>query len=115
MFVVTTETGWESASGAVVSAGGVGTADRSSEGGGETAGGVNFAESVALEPCAYVVVVQESVVQTGFLHLCNGKGLPQTSWQRSGVLEGSVVLLGTNLMERPECNTVFSTKGLAHK
>ena len=101
MSVVETETGWEFASGAVVSAGGVGTADRSSAGGGETDGDVNFAASVALEPCAFVVVVPESAGRTGSLHLCNGKGLPHSRWQGSGVPGGSVVPLETNLVEPP--------------
>lgn len=70
----------EFASGAVVLAGGVATADRSTAGEGETDGGVNFAASVALEPCVFVVVVPESVGWTGSLRLSNGKGLPEASW-----------------------------------
>lgn len=100
--VVVTETVWEFAYGAAVSAGGVGTADRSSVGGGETGGGVNFAASGALEPCAFVGVVPESAGWTGSLHLCNGRGLPQASWQGSGVPGGSVVPLETNLVEPPQ-------------
>lgn len=42
---------------AAASAGEVGTADRSSAGGVGTDEGVNFAASVALEPCAFVEVV----------------------------------------------------------
>lgn len=57
VFVVVTETVWKFASGAAVSVGAVGTADRSSTVGEETDGGVNFAESVALEPCGLVVQV----------------------------------------------------------
>lgn len=99
--VVLTETVREFASGAVVAAGGEGTADRSSAGEGETDGGVNFAASVALEPCAFAAVVPESVGWTGSLRLCNGKGLPEASWQESGVPGGSVVPLETNLVEPP--------------
>lgn len=93
---------WVFAFGAAVSAGGVGTADRSSAGGGETDGGVNFAASVELEPCAFEVVVLESAGWTGFLHLCLGKGLPQASWKRLGGPGGSVVPLETNLVEPPQ-------------
>lgn len=114
MSVVATETVREFASGAAVSAGGVGTVDRSSVGGGETDGGVNFAASVALEPCAFVVVVQESAGWTGSLHLCNGKGLPQASWQLPGVPGGSLVPLETNLAAPPVWNVVMSTKGILH-
>lgn len=79
MSVVVTGTVWQFASGPVVSADRLGTADRSSAGGGETDGGVNFAALVALEPCAFAVVVPESAGWTGFLHLGTGKGLPQAS------------------------------------
>lgn len=112
MSVVATETVWEFASGAVVFAGGVGTADRSSAGGGETDGGVNFAASVALEPCVFVVVFLESARQTGSLHLCNGEGVPQASWQGSGVPGCSVVPLETNLVEPPAWNIVMSNQGI---
>lgn len=95
MSVVVTETSWEFASGVVVSAGGVGTADRSSAGVEETDGGVNSAASVALEPCAFVEG------WPGSLPLGNGKGLPQTSWQGSGMPESSVLPLETNLVEPP--------------
>lgn len=108
--VVVTESVWEFASGAAVSAGRVGTADRSPAGAGETDGGVNFAASVALEPCAFVGVVPESAGLTGSLHLCNGKGLPQASWQGAEVPGGSVVPLETNLVEPPVWNIVMSTK-----
>lgn len=91
----------EFASGAAVSAGGVGTADRSSAGGGETDGGVNFAAPVALEPCAFVVVVPGSAGWTGSLHLCNGKALPQAGWQGPGAPGGSLVPLETNQVEPP--------------
>lgn len=80
MSVVGTGTAWGFAFGVAVSAGGLGTADRSSAGGGETDGGVNFAASVALEPCAFVLVALGRAGWTGFLHLCIGKGLPQASW-----------------------------------
>lgn len=101
--VVATGTVWGFASfGAAVSAGGVGTADRSSAGGGETDEGVNFAASVALEPCAFAAVVPESAGWTGFLHLCTGKGLPRVSWQGLGVPGGSVEPLETNLVEPPQ-------------
>lgn len=78
-----TEAALEFASGAGVSAGRVGTADRSCAGGGETDEGVNFAASVALEPGVFVVVVVvlERAGWTGSLHLCNGKGVPQANWQ----------------------------------
>lgn len=108
VFVVVTEIVWEIASGAVVSAGGVGTADRSSAGGEETDEGVNFAASVALEPCAFVAEVLESAGWTGSLHLCNGKELPQASWQGLGMSGGSVVPLQTNLGEPPVWNIVMS-------
>lgn len=78
--VVLTGTVREFASGAVALAAGVVTVDRSSAGEGETDGGVNFAASVALEPCVFAVVVPESVGWTGSLHLCNGKGMPEASW-----------------------------------
>lgn len=116
MSVVATETVWEFASAAAVSAGGVATAERSSAGGGETDGGVNFAASVASEPCAFVVEVLERAGWTGSLHLCNGKGLPQASWQGSGMPGGSVVPLETNLVEPPVWNIVMRTEGiLQHK
>lgn len=108
MSVVATETVWEFESGAAVSAGGVGTADRPSAGGVETDGGVNFAASVALEPCASVVVVPESAGWTGSLHLCDGKGLPRASWQGSGVPGGSVVPLETTLVAPSVWNIVMS-------
>lgn len=38
----------------------MGTAERSSAGGEETDGGVNFAASVALEPCVFWVLVPGS-------------------------------------------------------
>lgn len=101
--MVATETVWEFASGAVVSAGGAEAADSSSAGGGETGEDVNFAASVAPEPCAFVAEVLERAGWKGFLHLGNGKGLPQASWQGSGVPGGSVALLGTNLVEQPIC------------
>lgn len=81
MSAVVTEAASEFASGAGVSAGRVGTADRSCAGGGETDEGVNFAASVALEPGAFVVVVLERAGWTGSLHLCNGKGVPRAKWQ----------------------------------
>lgn len=104
MSVIVTGTEWEFASGAVVFAAGVGTADRSSAAGGETDGGVNFAAFVALEPCAFVVVVvvvPESAVSTGFPQLCIGKGPAQSSWQGWRVPGGSAVPLETNLEEAP--------------
>lgn len=101
--MVVTETVWEFASGAVVSAGGVEAADSSSAGGGETGGDVNFAASVAPGPCATVEEVLERARWEGFLHLGNGKGLPQASWQGSVMPGGSVVPLGTNLVEQPIC------------
>lgn len=57
------------ASGVVASAGIMGAADKSSVEEGETDGGVNFAASVALEPCASAGLVLESAGQTGCLHL----------------------------------------------
>lgn len=106
--VVVTGTEREFASGAAVSAAGVGTADRSSAGGGGTDGGVNFAASVALEPCEFAAVVPESAGWTGFLRLCIGKGLQQAGWQGSGVPGGSVVPLETNQVEPPAWNIVIS-------
>lgn len=97
--VVVTDTVREFASGAAGSAGGAGTADNSSAGGGETDGGVNLAASVALEPCVFVVVVPESAGWTGSLHLCNGKGLPQASWQGPRMPGGLLAPLETNLVE----------------
>lgn len=79
MSVVVTGIVSEIASGSAVPAGGAGTVDRSSAGGEETDGGVNFAASVALEPCAFVGVVPEFAGWTGSLHLCTGKGLTQAS------------------------------------
>lgn len=113
--VVLTETVLEFASGVVGSAGGVGSADRSSAGEGETDGGVNFAASVALEPCAFAVVVLESAGWTDSLHLCNGKGLPQASWQESGMSGGSMVPLETNQVEPPVWNIVMTTEGRQQK
>lgn len=82
MSAVVTEAALEFASGAGVSAGRVGAADRSCAGGGETDEGVNFAASVALEPGVFVaVVVLERAGWTGSLHRCNGKGVPQANWQ----------------------------------
>lgn len=103
MSVIVTGTEWEFASGAVVFAAGVGTADRSSAAGGETDGGVNFAAFVALEPSVFVVVevVPESAESTGFLQLCNGRGPAQSSWQGWRMPGGSAVPLETNLEEAP--------------
>lgn len=81
MSVVVNGAAWGFASLAAVSAGGVGTADRSRAGGGGADGGVNFAASVALEPGEFVVVVPESARLTGSLHMCNGKVVPQAHWQ----------------------------------
>lgn len=114
VFVVVTETVWEIASGAVVSAGEVGTADRSSAGGEETDGGVNFAASVALEPCAFVAEVLESAGWTGSLHLCNVKGLPQASWQGLGMSGGSVEPQETNLVEPPVWNIIMITEAILY-
>lgn len=114
--MVVNEAVWEFASGAAVSAGGVGTVDRSCAGGGETDGGVNFAASVALEPGVFVVVVPESAGWTCSLHMCNGKVLPQANWQGQGVPGRSVAPLETNLVEPPVWNIVMSTWGiLQHK
>lgn len=114
VFVVVTETVWEIASGAVVSAGKVGTADRSSAGGEETDGGIKFVASVALEPRVFVVEVLESAGWRGSLHLCNGKGLPQANWQGLGMSGGSVVPQETNLVEPPVWNIVMSTEAILH-
>lgn len=94
---IKTETVWEFASGAVVFAGRVRTVSNSSVEGGETDGGVNSAALKVLEPCVFVVVVLESAGWIGFLHLCNGKRLPQSNWQAMGV----PVPLETNLVEPP--------------
>lgn len=82
---------WESASGTVVSVAGEGTVDRPAAAGGETAGAVSFAASVALEPSASVMAVLRSSTWAGSLHRCNVKVLPR----------GSGVPLKTNLMEAP--------------
>lgn len=93
---VATETAWAFASGAAGSAGGAGTAERSSAGGGETDEGVNFAASAALGPCAFGAVVPGSAG-----HPRNGKGAPRASWRGSGAPGGSVVPLETNPAEPP--------------
>lgn len=98
---VATETAREFASGAAGSAGGAGTAERSSAGGGATDEGVNFAASAALGPCAFGAVVPGSAGRTGSLHPRNGKGAPRASWRGSGAPGGSVVPLGTNPAEPP--------------
>lgn len=74
---------WESA--------GEGTVDRPAAAGGETAGGVSFAASAALEPSASVMAVLRSSTWAGSLHRCNVKVLPR----------GSGVPSKTNLMEAP--------------
>lgn len=94
----------EFAPGGVVSAGKLGTADRSSAGQGETDGCVNLAASGALEPCAFVVVVQQAAGWKGYPHLCNEEGLPQASWLELALPGGSVGPLETNLLEPPVRN-----------
>jgi len=105
-----TVTVWELASETGVFAGREVTADRSSDGVGETEGGVNFA--VALEPQAFVMVeVPRRACCSGFLHLCNEKRLPLSSLQVKGVPGGSVVLLETNLVEPPVDTILMNAEG----
>lgn len=109
--VTATGTGWGFASGAGVFAGGAGTADRSSAGGGETDGGANSAAAVALEPCAFVAVVPEVAWWAGPLRLRKEGWAPRSSLQGPQGPGGSVVPLETNLVESPAINVVMNAEG----
>lgn len=94
-----TETVRGFASGAVLSAGGGGAADRTSAGVGEADGGVNFA--AAVEPCAFVVVVPVSAEWPDPHLLGTEMGVPKAGWKGLGVPGDSVVPLETNQVEPP--------------
>lgn len=103
-----TEKAREFASGAVISAAEVGTADKTSAGEGETDGGVNFAATVGLDLYVFVVVVPESEGWSSSPLMCNETGLPQAGWQEWGMSGDSLVPPETSQVEPPACNTVMS-------
>lgn len=88
-----------SASEGVTAAGTKGAVDRASAGGGQTDGGVDFAVSVALEPCEFAEAgVLERGGLSGFLPLCNERRPPLSNLWGPEAPGGSAVLLETNLV-----------------